>query len=91
MVKRLSLTEQRKLVKALPVSRINAVKKHCKSCDMRGEGLMDILKTVGKILGPVAKELGPTVLKEIIAPFIKKKIKKRYGGKGLKLAGRGHC
>lgn len=85
MPTRLTLAQQRKLLKALPASRINAVKKHCRACQMRGDGIGDILKSIGKVLGPVIKEIGPVVLKELILPLIKKK-----AGLGIGLAG-GHC
>ena len=96
MVKRLTLKEQRKIVRDLPKSRLMAVKKHCNSCEMRGEGMVDIIKSVGIVLGPIAKEFGPTILKEIVAPFVVGKIKKRMdkSGQGLRLAGQrgqGHC
>lgn len=96
MVKRLTLKEQRKIVKDLPKSRLMAVKKHCHSCQMKGEGMGDIIKSVGKVLGPIAKEFGPTILKEIVAPYVMGKIKKRMDkkGEGLRLAGqrgRGKC
>jgi len=52
---------------------------------MKGDGLMDIIKKVGKSLGAVGKEIGPIVLKEIVAPLIVKK----YAGKGLTLPGGG--
>ena len=45
---------------------------------------MDILKSIGSVLGPLVKEVGPTVLKELIVPFIKGKM-----GKGLTLPGAG--
>lgn len=93
MVKRLNLSEQRKLYGALPASRKNMVKKHCRACAMRGEGLGKILKSTGKVLGPVAKEIGPTVMKEIVVPLLREKMKSQKGkgltlpGGGLKLAG----
>jgi len=37
------------------------------------------------VLGAVGKELGPTVIKEIVAPLLIKK----YGGKGLTIPGGG--
>jgi hypothetical protein len=46
---------------------------------MKGDGIMSILKSIGKVLGPIAKEVGPTVLKELVLPMLKKKI----AGKGL--------
>jgi len=82
MPTKLTLAQQRALLRALPASRKNAVKKHCSTCEMKGEGFMDILKSIGKVLGPIAKEIGPTVLKEFILPFIKKK-----AGMGLKVPG----
>lgn len=91
MPTRLKVVEQRRLYDALPQARKLAVKKHCRSCQMKGEGLADIMKSIGKVLGPVAKELGPTVLKEIIVPFLKKKIVERFAdnpaGSGLNPAG----
>lgn len=72
MIKKLSLPQQRALVKALPPHRISAVKKHCQSCQMKGQGIMSILKSIGSVLGPIVKEVGPTVLKELVVPFIKK-------------------
>lgn len=60
---------------------------------MRGEGISDILKSVGSVLGPVIKEVGPTILKEFVAPFIMKKIKQKINkskkGDGLKIPGSG--
>jgi hypothetical protein len=82
---KLTLTQQRQLYRALPASRKLAVKKTCKECSMRGDGLMDILKKVGNALGAVGKELGPTVLREIVFPLVLKK----YRGSGLTLPGRG--
>ena len=83
MPTRLTLPQQRALLRALPMSRKNACKRHCQDCQMKGQGFMDIMKSIGKVLGPIAKEIGPTVLKEFVVPFIKKKI----DGKGLSLPG----
>lgn len=94
-MKRLSVTEQRRLVGALPAHRMALLKKHCRACEMRGEGFTDILKSAGKTLGAVAKEIGPTVLKELILPLLKEKYINKKGkglvpaGSGLKLAGQG--
>ena len=85
MPTKLSLPQQRALIRALPASRKNAVKRHCQTCSMRGDGFMDILKSVGKVLGPIVKEIGPTILKEFVVPFIKKKV----SGGGVRLAGQG--
>jgi hypothetical protein len=82
---KLNLKQQRALIKALPAHRIKDVKKHCQSCQMKGQGIGAILKSIGSVLGPIAKEVGPTVLKELVIPFVKYKLT----GKGTKLAGQG--
>ena len=90
MLTRLTNPQQKALLNALPNHRKQALKTHCRSCQMRGEGFMDILKSIGGVLGPIAKEIGPTVLKEFILPFIKKKMDgKGYHGMGLSPAGAG--
>ena len=85
MPTRLTTPQQKALLNALPASRKNAVKAHCQSCQMRGEGFMDILKSIGGVLGPISKEIGPTVLKDFILPFVQKKM----AGNGLSPAGGG--
>ena len=82
MPTRLTLPQQRALLRALPASRKKACKKHCKTCQMRGDGIGSILKSIGKTLGPIAKEIGPTVLKEFVLPMVKKKM-----GMGLSTSG----
>ena len=92
-MKRLSLPEQRKLLQSLPKHRLGMVKKHCESCEMKGEGVKEIIKKLESVLGPIVKEVGPTVLKELVMPYLKKKMKGKKGGAltlpgaGLKLAG----
>ena len=80
MPTKLKLAEQRRLYQALPQTRKNALRKHCQTCQMRGDGIKDIFKTIGRVLGPIAKEIGPTVMKEIVLPMLKKKIEGK--GKG---------
>ena len=90
MSSRLTLPQQRTLYRALPAQRRMMVKKHCRECAMKGQGIMDILKSISNILGPIAKELGPTILKEIIVPLIKKKMEGgglHTPGGALRLAG----
>lgn len=90
MPTRLTLKQQRALVKALPAHRIAAVKKHCRSCSMKGQGVASILKSIGKFLGPIVSKLGPTVLKQLVLPFIKTKISGggvHLPGGGLRLSG----
>ena len=81
---KLTISQQKALLKALPQSKKNAIRRHCQSCSMRGEGLMDILKSAKKHLGPLASIIGPVVWKHYIRPWIKKKT-----GMGLKLVGQG--
>jgi hypothetical protein len=97
-ITKLTLPEQRALYNALPMSRKTALKKHCNSCEMRGEGIKDIMSKINSVLGPIAKELGPKVLKEIVVPLLMNYAKEKAGlsGKGvspaggsLKLAGQG--
>jgi hypothetical protein len=86
MVKRLSQVQQRSLLAGLPASRKMAVKKYCRACQQHGDGIKDILKKVGNFLGPIAKDVGPKVLKEFIIPLLLKKAKEHYGV-GLSPAG----
>lgn len=81
----LTLAEKRRIYHSLSQSKKNSLEKMCCSAHMQGEGFMDIVRKAGKFLGPIAKVIGPIVLKEIIVPLIKQKM----GGKGVKLAGKG--
>jgi hypothetical protein len=74
MPTKLTLSQQRALLRALPATRKIACKKHCQSRQMKGDGFMSIIKSIGKALGPIAKEIGPTVLKEFVLPMLKKKL-----------------
>ncbi len=88
---RLSQVQQRSLLNSLPASRKTAVKKYCRACQQSGDGIQDILKKVGAFLGPIAKEVGPKILKEFIIPLLLKKAQEKYGidpsGQGLSPAG----
>ena len=93
---KLTKQQQRELLEALPHSRKEAIKKHCHSCQMRGEGMSEILTSVTAYLGPIAKKAGPIVVKEFIIPYVLQKIEKRLesfinnqnqNGSGLRLAG----
>jgi hypothetical protein len=87
---KLTKAEQLKLLHALPIHRTLAVKTHCKSCAMKGEGISQILKSVGAFIGPLVKEIGVPVLKEFVLPFIKHKINQKIQkGKGISVAGGG--
>jgi hypothetical protein len=85
---KLTITQQKALLKTLPQSKKNAIRRHCQSCSMRGEGLMDILKSAKKHLGPLSSVIGPFSWKHYIRPWIKKKTGM---GRGLKLVGQGKC
>ena len=80
-----TLAQQRKIYKALPAAKRSAVTTKCRTCAQRGDGFMSILKSIGSVLGPIAKEIGPVLLKDVIIPMVGKKIQ----GNGLKLAGQG--
>ena len=45
--------------------------------------ITDVMKSIGKVLGPIAKEVGPMVMKEFLMPMLKSKM----GGSGLGLPG----
>jgi hypothetical protein len=100
MAKRLSQTQQRYILNSLPATRKTALKKYCRACEQHGDGIKDILKKVGAFLGPIAKDVGPKILKEFIIPLLLKKAQEKYGidpagqglspaGGSLKLAGQG--
>ena len=87
----MKLSDQRKLAKLVSRKDKNTIADHCcRRGVMSGSGFMDVLKSIGNAVGPVVKELGPTVLKEIILPLVKKKMEGngiRLAGGGLRLAG----
>ena len=73
----LTLAEQRRILKALPAKHKTALRKHCRDCEQGGAGFFDVVKKAGNWLvatmGPIAREVGPTVLKEFILPMLKEK------------------
>ncbi len=74
MLKKLTKKEQMALLKALPMHRIKVVEKLCKQCENQsGTGIMSLLSSVGKAIGPIAHEISPVVMKEFVKPFLKKK------------------
>ena len=89
MPAKLTTTQQRALYNALPNIRKLALKKHCNACQMRGEGMKEIMAKIGDVLGPIARELGPKVMKEIIVPLLMNYAKEKTGlsGKGRSPAG----
>ena len=85
MVKKLTIKEQEAVLRGLSVQRKTKIRKECQACAMKGHGLSQILKKAKSVLGPIAKTIGPVVLKKYVLPFVLKKIQ----GNGLKLAGSG--
>lgn len=86
---KLSPAQQRAVLRALPPGKKAECAKVCAMCHMRGEGIKDILKKVASVIGPVAKQVGPTVLKEFILPMLKKKYGIAASGSGRRPAGNG--
>ena len=99
----LTKKEQKAILKGIPAAQKKAVREHVRNLHQSGSGVMDILKSVSNFLGPIISQVGPTVLKEFIIPFIKKMsgngtelpgtsgqgICDSSCGSGLKLAGQG--
>jgi hypothetical protein len=57
---------------------------------MKGQGIVDIIKSVIKALTPMAKEIGAEAFKKVVVPYAVDKIKEKLQGKkgdGLRLAG----
>jgi len=71
---KLTKVEQRRLLRALPSSRVATVQRVCRQCEQQGDGVKDILKKARDALGPVAQEVGPVVMKEFIFPMLLKKM-----------------
>jgi hypothetical protein len=92
---KLTIPQQRALYKALSTTNKKKISDYCKKCEQSGEGVKEILKKIKGVLGPLLKEYGPKVLKEIIMPLLMKKTKEYVGlglsvaGGSLKLAGQG--
>jgi hypothetical protein len=82
------LPDQRKLMKKISVAKMALVKSHCEKCQMKGEGIKEIVASIKSVLGSAFKTVGPVVLKELVLPFIIKK-GKEHAGLGLRLAGTG--
>jgi hypothetical protein len=81
---RLTVAEQKRLLDALPSHRRMAVKRTCHACQMRGEGIKDIMKKARATLGPIAAEVGPIAFKQFILPMLLKKAGLSGSGKKKK-------
>lgn len=71
---RLTKAEQIRLLSALPSSRVSAVRRVCKQCEHKGEGVKETMAKARSALGPIAEEIGPVVLKQFIMPMLLKKM-----------------
>lgn len=81
---KLTVAQKHKLFHSLTPSQKSVLKNHMCACHQSGEGIGSFFKKLGSVLAPIAKEIGPTVLREILIPIAKKKV-----GLGLKTAGSG--
>jgi hypothetical protein len=89
----LSKDEQLKIIHSIPESKLNELASHLAmtkgSGKMKGSGWWgDAWGWLKKNVTPVLGDVGKTLLKEILLPVIKAKIKEKLGG-GLGLAGTG--
>jgi hypothetical protein len=100
---KLSVAQQKALMKTISASQLNHMKRHCLACrKMGGNGLGDIFRSIKnkfKSAVPFIGDIGQKVLKDVllpkILPFAKNKLlpiagnvlSKLISGSGLKLAG----
>ena len=84
--------------RGLTPSHVKKIMKIVEMGQMRGEGLKDIFRSVVSFLSPVAKAVGPDLIKHVVLPIVKKKFlgagkaripKVKLKGKGLTLPGNG--
>lgn len=95
--KKLTLPQQRLLVRMMTPNEKANLKSIVHQMEMGGNGFFDIIKSIGKNVAkfglPILKEVGPTILKEVILPMVKNKLegngKRGKRGSGLKIAGSG--
>lgn len=72
--RKLTLAQQRKIVSCIPPERLRSVATVCNKCNQHGEGVKSAIAKARSVLGPIAQELGPTVMKEIVLPMLLKKL-----------------
>ena len=71
---RLTNEQKLKLYQALPKEHKDEMMRVAKAKHQKGEGIGSILSSIWKILGPVAKAVGPTVLKSVVLPVLEKNV-----------------
>jgi hypothetical protein len=95
---KLSVAQQKMLMKSLSANQLNHMKRHCLACKMGGNGLGDIWRSVKNAFKktiPFISDIGGKVLKDTLLPLASKKLlpiagnllSKVLGGSGLRLAG----
>jgi hypothetical protein len=100
---KLSVAQQKMLMKSLSATQLNHMKRHCLACKMSGNGLGDIWRSVKNTFKkaiPWIGEVGGKVLKDVLLPKITEKVLPMagnvlskvlggsgYSGMGLRLAG----
>jgi hypothetical protein len=71
---KLTNEQKLKLYNALPKEHKDEMMRVAKAKHQKGEGIGSILSSIWKILGPVAKAVGPTVLKSVVLPVLEKNV-----------------
>ena len=97
MSKKLTTKEQVKLYRALPARHKAAVEKAVGSCCGKiqsGQGWGSFFSKVVSVAkkaasSPIVRQIGKEAWRSIILPTIKRKVRQRMGGSGLRLAGSG--
>jgi hypothetical protein len=100
---KLSVAQQKMLMKTISATQLNHMKRHCLSCKMGGSGLGDIWRSVKNTFKkaiPFIGDIGGKVLKDVLLPLASKKLMpiagnllskvlggSGYSGQGLRLAG----
>jgi hypothetical protein len=88
----LTLANQRKLTKMLSESDKSRMKSTVVQMQGQGFSFSDIISKIKSVVNnPIVKEIGSTVLKEVVVPFVQRKMSgngTQISGSGVRLAGR---
>ena len=68
--KKLTVAQQNEILNQFK----SAIKSHCEKESKAGKTKTDILKSVGSIIAPHAKDISKSVLSQFIMPYVKRKI-----------------